>query len=88
MEAADGVVEEIRVVSERGGDPRMRKLEQGGSASAEEDGGFAIDRPGEGGGTEEAASRIAGKVRQMGEQSFAVGGEDVLVVRRQRHDGC
>ncbi len=62
METVDGVVKKIRVVSEGGGDPRMGELEEGGSASAEEDGGFAVDLPGDGGGAEEAEARVAREV--------------------------
>lgn len=85
VEAADGIVEKVGVVGEGGGDPGMGELEEGGSAGAEEDGGFAVDLPGDGAGAEEAEARVAGEVRQMREEVFDVGGGDVLLGRKRRH---
>ena len=76
MEAADGVVAEVGVVGEGGGDPGVRELEEGGAAGAEEDGRLAIDVPGDGLGAKEAELGAAGEAGEGTEEILAFDGGD------------
>ena len=86
VEAADGVVEEVGMMGEGGGNPGMGELQQSGSACAEKDGGLGVDLPGYGARAEEAVAGVAGKIGQMRKEIFDVLGGDVLERVRGWHE--
>src|SRR5579863_2996591 len=88
VKAGNGPGEDARVLGERGGDPRMRKLQNGRAAGSEKERRLAIDLPAGRPGAEDAGGRVGRSRLNRRKQSFVLSMShvpDPALGRRRRH---
>ena len=72
METADRIMQQVRMLGKRGGDPRVGQLQQRRASGAKKNGRLPIHPPAYRLGAEETMARLPGQLLQGGAQHLAL----------------